>query len=75
VRAGALLIVKIDWAVQVHQLTAVQQAILDHQSTLAASPWEIIAALQIHGPVIQEAVTQSAARREGGDENAARVAN
>jgi hypothetical protein len=34
VRAGALLIVKIDWVVQVHQLTAAQQAILDHQPHL-----------------------------------------
>jgi hypothetical protein len=29
VRAGALLIVKVDWVVQVYQLTAAQQAILD----------------------------------------------
>jgi hypothetical protein len=52
VRAGALLIVKIDWAVQVHQLTAVQQAILDHQPNLVASPKEIAAALQLHGPAV-----------------------
>ncbi len=50
VRAGALLIVKIDWVVQVHQLTAAQQAILDHRPHLAASPTEIIAALQLPDP-------------------------
>jgi hypothetical protein len=54
VRAGALLIVKIDWTVQVHQLTAAQQAILDHRPHLAASPKEIIAALQLPGPVGRE---------------------
>jgi hypothetical protein len=47
VRAGALLIVKVDWEVQVHQLTAAQQAILDHRPQLAASPREIISALQL----------------------------
>lgn len=50
VRAGALLIVKVDWAVQVHQLTAAQQAILDHQPNLVASPKEVAAALQLQGP-------------------------
>jgi hypothetical protein len=49
-RVGALLIVKVDWAVQVFQLTATQQAILDHQPRLASSPREIIAALQLSGP-------------------------
>jgi hypothetical protein len=47
VRAGALLIVKVEWEVQVHQLTAAQQAILDHRPQLAASPREIISALQL----------------------------
>lgn len=47
VRAGALLIVKVDWVVQVHQLTAAQQAILDHRPLLAASPTEIVTALQL----------------------------
>jgi hypothetical protein len=46
-RVGALLIVKIDWVVQVHQLTAAQQAVLDHQPRLASSPREIISALQL----------------------------
>jgi hypothetical protein len=49
-RVGALLIVKIDWAVHVFQLTAAQQAILDHKPQLAASPLEIIAALQLSAP-------------------------
>jgi len=56
VRAGALLIVKVDWAVHVYQLTAVQQTILDHhRPLLAASPAEIIAALQLTDPVGPEA--------------------
>jgi hypothetical protein len=44
-RVGALLIVKRDWAVSVFQLTAAQQALLDHRPELATSPHEIIAAL------------------------------
>ena len=34
IRIGALLIVKVDWVVTVHQLTAAQQAMLDHQPQL-----------------------------------------
>ena len=48
-RIGALLIVKVEWAVQVFQLTSAQQAILDHRPQLALSPHEIIAALQLSG--------------------------
>lgn len=44
-RVGALLIVKADWVVSVFQLTAAQQAMLDHRPQLATSPHEIIAAL------------------------------
>lgn len=55
IRAGALLIVKIDWEVQVHQLTAAQQAILDHRPQLATSPRDIITALQLSEPVMGEA--------------------
>jgi hypothetical protein len=62
VRAGALLIVKVDWVVQVHQLTAAQQAILDHRQQLAASPTEIIAALQLTEPVLQDGSLPSAAK-------------
>jgi hypothetical protein len=47
IRAGALLIVKVDWTVNVFQLTAAQQAMLDHQPQLARSPHEIIAALNL----------------------------
>jgi hypothetical protein len=54
VRAGALLIVKVDWVVQVYQLTAVQQVLLDHRPELAASPTEIIAALRLHEADSQE---------------------
>jgi hypothetical protein len=46
-RIGALLIVKIDWTVQVVQLTAAQQAILDHRPQLSSSPSEIVAALKL----------------------------
>jgi hypothetical protein len=46
-RVGALLIVKVDWAVQVYQLTASQQAVLDHKPALATKPGEIITALQL----------------------------
>ncbi len=45
VRMGALLIVKADGAVQVHQLTSRQQVLLDDNPSLARSPGEIIAAL------------------------------
>jgi hypothetical protein len=50
VRAGALLIVKVDWQLQVFQLTAAQQAVLDHRPRLAAAPGEIIQALQLSQP-------------------------
>jgi hypothetical protein len=47
IRAGALLIIKADWVVYVYQLTAAQQAILDHQPHLAAAgPKEIITTLE-----------------------------
>jgi hypothetical protein len=50
-RVGALLIVKIDWVVSVFQLTAAQQAVLDHQQPkLALSPQGIIAALNLLAP-------------------------
>jgi hypothetical protein len=47
-RVGALLILKVDWAVYVHQLTAAQQAVLDHRPDLAVtSPKQIITALEL----------------------------
>lgn len=48
-RAGTFLIVKVDWAVHVYQLTSAQQWTLDHQPQLLARPHEIIAALQLPG--------------------------
>jgi hypothetical protein len=54
VRAGALLVVKVDWVVQVYQLTAAQQAILDHRPHLSASPREIITALESPEPTFRE---------------------
>lgn len=45
IRLGAVLIVKVDWVVAVHQLTAVQQVVLDHQPGLVMAPREIVAAL------------------------------
>ena len=47
IRVGALLIVKVDWVVNVFQLTAAQQALLDHRPQFARSPHEIIAALNL----------------------------
>jgi hypothetical protein len=44
-RIGALLIVKIDWTVQVIQLTPAQQFKLNHQPQLSSSPHEIVRAL------------------------------
>jgi hypothetical protein len=46
IRAGALLIVKVDWIVAVHQLTPAQQLQLDHQPQLAQSPHDILRALE-----------------------------
>ncbi|WP_169801970.1 hypothetical protein [Streptomyces phaeochromogenes] len=45
VRIGAILIVKVDWEVRVLQLTAAQQAVLDHQPQLATSPRDVIGAI------------------------------
>ncbi|MGW3997769.1 RNA polymerase sigma factor [Amycolatopsis sp. NPDC004772] len=49
IRVGALLIVKVDGTVGVHQLTSAQQFQLDHQPGLAMAPHEVLAALQL-GP-------------------------
>jgi hypothetical protein len=46
-RVGALLIVKVDWVVNVHQLTAAQQVLLDHRPGLIGSPHEILATLDL----------------------------
>ncbi|GAB3468787.1 hypothetical protein GCM10027436_84960 [Actinophytocola sediminis] len=51
IRVGALLIVKADWVVAVHQLTSVQQLRLDHQPRLLTSPGDILHALDLtHNP-------------------------
>lgn len=47
IRAGALLIVKRDSTLVVHQLTPVQQLQLDHQPQLAQSPHDILSALKL----------------------------
>ncbi|WP_307793309.1 response regulator transcription factor [Amycolatopsis sp. MtRt-6] len=47
IRAGALLIVKVEWTVAVHQLTATQQLLLDHHPQLLTSPHEILTALNL----------------------------
>jgi DNA-binding response OmpR family regulator len=47
IRVGALLIVKVDWIVAVHQLTAAQQLMLDHQPQLLTSPHDILATLHL----------------------------
>ena len=45
IRVGALLIVKVEWTVAVHQLTVAQQLLLDHHPQLLTSPNDILAAL------------------------------
>lgn len=45
VRVGAFLVVKVDWAVYVHQLTQEQQLRLNHSPELATAPREILVAL------------------------------
>jgi hypothetical protein len=49
VRAGAFLVVKVDWVVAVHQLTPRQQLALNHSPQLAAAPQEILRALGLAG--------------------------
>ncbi|QWF85642.1 hypothetical protein HUW46_09097 [Amycolatopsis sp. CA-230715] len=46
-RIGALLIVKTDNVVAVHQLTAAQQLTLDHQPYLLTAPHDILHALDL----------------------------
>jgi hypothetical protein len=50
VRSGALLIVKVDWTVAVHQLTPRQQLVLDHAPYLVAAPDKILEALGLPQP-------------------------
>jgi len=51
IRVGALLVVKVEWVVAVHQLTARQQLILDHQPQLLLSPRDILVALGLNPPM------------------------
>ncbi|MFD0632340.1 hypothetical protein ACFQ9X_12705 [Catenulispora yoronensis] len=49
------MIVKVNWVVTTVQLTAAQQAVLDHHPSLATKPEQIIAALglpQMNEPTI-----------------------
>jgi hypothetical protein len=50
IRVGALLVVKVNWVVVVHQLTAAQQFQLDHHPELEAQPHEILRALALPQP-------------------------
>lgn len=50
IRVGALLIVKVDWTVNVIQLTAAQQFELDHHPQLASAPHEIVTLLNFAPP-------------------------
>jgi hypothetical protein len=54
IRAGALLILKVNWQVPVFQLTAAQQAKLDHRPQLASSPHEIVQVLQLTQPTSED---------------------
>lgn len=67
VRIGAVLIVKVDWEVRVVQLTAAQQAILDHQPQLATSPRDVIGAIGLltasDGQTAPEPASQTAGDR------------
>ena len=47
IRVGALLIVKLDWTVNIFQLSAAQQVRLDHHPKLASSPHEIMDVLNL----------------------------
>jgi RNA polymerase sigma-70 factor (sigma-E family) len=57
IRVGALLIVKVEWVVQVVQLTAAQQALLDHQPQLASDPPKIVSALQLSPQTFEQVAT------------------
>jgi hypothetical protein len=59
VRIGALLIVKVEWRVQVFQLTVSQQAILDNQPELMSSPHEIVSSLELASPSEDESALPS----------------
>jgi hypothetical protein len=66
VRAGALLIVKADWVVAVHQLTPRQQLMLDHAPDLETAPHQVLKALGIAGAESGSAIQGAAPGRDGG---------
>ena len=66
VRAGALLIVKTDWVVAVHQLTPRQQLMLDHAPDLESAPHQVLKALGIAGAESGSAIQSTATGRGGG---------
>jgi hypothetical protein len=47
IRLGAVLIIKLDGQLVIHQLTAAQQLRLDHEPHLALAPHDILAALEL----------------------------
>ncbi len=61
VRVGAVLVVKVDWVLVVHQLTARQQLTLDHSPELAAAPHEILHALGLHPAASRSAIPDNPA--------------
>lgn len=67
VRIGAVLVVKVDWQVHVLQLTAAQQATLDHRPQLATSPRDVISAIGLlsasNGPTAADSNARTAADR------------
>jgi hypothetical protein len=71
IRAGALLIVKTDSTLVIHQLTPAQQLRLDHQPQLAQSPRDILSALEPQ----PGSSTQSTEGMRGGSTTASRSLN
>jgi hypothetical protein len=65
IRVGALLIVKVDWVVTVHQLTAVQQFELDHNPALSSAPHNVLKALGI----IDSSQTQASTTVDSGSDS------
>lgn len=59
IRVGALLIVKVDDRVVVHQLTAAQQFALDHDPALATTPRDVLAALGLPDQSAVDALPES----------------
>lgn len=56
IRVGSLLIVKVDWIVGVHQLTAAQQLRLDHEPNLVSAPKQILTELSPQLNLIKDGI-------------------